>query len=64
MQGYVKGKGGYVMNEQRQTIVGMLGEIISTMCDKYCKFPQMYTGENEDELYEEHCDGCILNKLI
>lgn len=61
MQGHVKGKGGY---EMEKTVNDILNEVVEEICDKYCKFPQMYTGENEDELYEEHCDGCILNKLI
>lgn len=47
-----------------KTVNDILNEVVEEVCDKYCKFPQMYTGENEDELYEEHCDGCVLNKLI
>lgn len=49
--------------EEKQTVNDILNEVIEEVCEKYCKFPQMYTGENEDKLYE-HCDRCVLNKLI
>ena len=52
------------MAEKQQTVTEMIQKAVEKMCDEYCKFPQMYTEENEDKLYEEHCDGCVLNKLI
>ena len=50
--------------ESKKSVHNILEEVIEEMCEKHCKFPEMYTGENEDELYEKHCDGCPLNKLI
>ena len=36
-------------------------EVVSDMCDHYCKFP----GEVKDEdLLNEICEGCPLNKLM
>lgn len=44
------------------SIVRMLERIATEMCDKYCKFPDQYTGDNDDEntekLIEEHCMFC------
>ena len=36
-------------------------DVVSDMCDHYCKFP----GEVKDEdLLNEICEGCPLNKLM
>ena len=36
-------------------------EVVSDMCDHYCKFP----GEVKDEdMLNEICEGCPLNKLM
>ena len=50
--------------ESKKTVHNILVEVIEEMCDKHCKFLDMYTEENEDDLYKEHCDNCPLNKLI
>ena len=47
---------------EKQTVHNILVEVIDEMCDKYCKFPEQYRGD--DELYEKHCGGCPLNRLI
>lgn len=49
---------------EKETVHNILVEVIDEMCDKYCKFPEQYRGDDEDELYEKHCDGCPLNRLI
>ena len=36
-----------------------LDEIIETICDSYCRFPQ---GTQEE--CEKHCDSCILTELV
>lgn len=46
-------------------VIKALQEISSEICDKYCKFPDMYTDiENEDEatelLIKMHCNQCPL----
>ena len=50
--------------ESKKSVYLILEEVINEMCNKHCKFPDMYTEENEDDLYKEHCDNCPLNKLI
>ena len=50
--------------EKTKSVCDVLMEVVEEMCDKYCKFPDMYTGNDEDELYEKHCDNCPMNKLI
>lgn len=46
---------------KKQTVTGILHEVIQKMCDEYCKYPEQYKGEDEDKLYEEKCDNCPLN---
>lgn len=53
-----------------ETTVGkILEEVIDTVCNCYCKFPEEYARKYENEtdaeefLYKEKCDKCILNKL-
>lgn len=46
------------------TVSKILEEVIDSMCDKYCKYPEQYKDDNEDDLYAKHCDKCPLNKLI
>ncbi len=52
------------------TIAEQMTEIVETMCDKYCKYPERYLAviENPDEaqevMIEEVCKDCPLNKLV
>jgi hypothetical protein len=46
------------------TVSKILSEVVESICDEYCKYPEQYKGDNEDDLYSEHCDKCPLNKLI
>ena len=57
-----------VIEEKRpQMITWILHEIVSEMCDKYCKYPEMYSrGDPAADLPEElkeHCDKCPLNMI-
>ncbi len=36
-------------------------KIKETMCDEFCRFPSEAT--DEQDLHENHCAGCPLNKL-
>lgn len=54
-----------------ESVYNVLVEVIETVCDKYCKFPEEYSrkfGGDEDkaleELCKEKCESCVLNKLI
>lgn len=41
--------------------MGLLEEIVNDFCDNYCKYPLVYT--DEDEMMEERCEHCPLNKI-
>ena len=45
------------------TVVNIIHEVIESICNEYCKFPEQYTEDNEENLYSEHCEKCPLNKL-
>lgn len=51
------------MSDKRESVVNIIQEVIEEICDNHCKFPDQYSEENEERLYEEHCDNCPLNKL-
>lgn len=46
------------------TVSKILEEVINSMCDEYCKYPEQYKDDNEDDLYTKRCDKYPLNKLI
>ena len=48
---------------EEKTVSKIMEEVIEEICDKYCKFPTIYEGKDEDELYDKHCDKCPLNRL-
>ena len=50
----------------RPTVVDLLDHMAAVFCDKYCKWPEQYRGddgEDENALYNEHCNMCPLNDL-
>lgn len=52
------------------SVQNILVEVVEEVCDKYCKFPELYekkygdSDEDMDKLIEECCEKCPLNKLI
>ena len=52
-----------------QTVTQIIEEVVETICNKHCKYPELYfekydtDEEAEEHLYSEMCDNCILNKL-
>lgn len=51
--------------EKEKTISQQFEDITREMCEKYCKWPDLWDEEKEGvELCEsEHCKNCPLNKL-
>lgn len=51
--------------EQRKTIVQQMQDIVDEMCDKFCKWPDLWDEKAEGmELCEsDHCRNCPLNRL-
>lgn len=52
--------------EQSKTIAQQMQDIVEDMCDKFCKWPEIWDEEMEGcELSESTiCKNCPLNKLI
>ena len=52
------------MDEQK-TISEMFEDIKENMCDKYCKYPEKFDCDDEEQLnaFEEICIRCPLNRL-
>jgi len=38
-----------------------LEDVITEMCDKYCRFPAIF--DDEDKMIEQVCNDCPLNDL-
>ena len=51
------------MSDKQESVVNIIQKVIEEMCNKYCKFPEQYSEEDEEKLYDEHCKNCPLNKL-
>lgn len=45
---------------ENKTIPQLLEDIASEICDHYCKYPEQYQGDKQDDLFNEHCDNCPL----
>lgn len=54
---------GSKVKNKRKTVVDIIEDVLSDICDHYCKYPDIYKEEEEDKLYE-HCDKCPLNRLM
>ena len=48
-------------NEQ-QTIPQIIEEVKMAICDNYCKYPDLFSAEEEEVLYGE-CEKCPLGRL-
>ena len=46
-----------------ETVYNIINSVVEEMCDKYCKYPDIYD-EDDDKLYDEQCNNCPLNRLI
>lgn len=51
--------------DERKTICDMFEDIKEEMCDKYCKFPEKFDCDDEEqyEAFNEICANCPLNRL-
>ena len=52
--------------EDKQSVVQILQEVVDEMCNKYCKYPDLWDESVEGiELCEsDFCKNCPLNKVI
>lgn len=44
------------------TVMELLEDIASQMCDNYCKYPEQFQGD-PDEMFEEVCSKCPMTRL-
>ena len=59
------------MSEKKESCHQIMISVIDEICDKYCKYPDMYVSKNpdkeedmlEDMMYTEICAYCPLNRL-
>lgn len=49
------------MSDQK-TITTLLNDMAADFCDNYCKYPEQYDEDHEEELYK-HCETCPINIL-
>lgn len=49
-------------NEEKITIMEVIEEVVTEMCDKYCKYPYQ-EWDYEDEMLEKACSNCPLNRI-
>lgn len=50
--------------EKEKSIAKILEETCNEMCDKYCKYPGMYTPEGWENVFEDICNKCPLMRLV
>ena len=51
-------------NKQDMTIMEQLNIIVEEMCDKYCKYPQIYEYEKDgDKKLEIECKQCPIGRI-
>ena len=48
------------------TVHNIIVEVVKKVCDEYCKWPEKYGDSDEElqKLMDEHCEKCVLNRLI
>lgn len=46
---------------RRLTIHDITDQVAREICDHYCKYPEIY--DDIDEMFEEKCQHCPLNRL-
>ena len=52
------------MEQESKTVSQIIEEVKGQMCDKYCKYPNIWDEEKEGQLYDSDiCNNCPMNKL-
>lgn len=47
-----------------KSIAEILEETANNMCDNYCKYPEKYTPEEWEQVFEDICSDCPLMRLV
>lgn len=48
---------------ENKTVLELLGEVATEMCDNYCKYPKEYDPDDNEIMLDTICANCPLNKL-
>lgn len=48
---------------KNETICEIIESVKSDICDHYCKYPERYTEDKSDDIFDEKCKDCPLNRL-
>lgn len=48
---------------KEKPVTKVIAEVREKMCSDYCKFPQIYNPDEWEEVAEEVCAGCPLDRL-
>ena len=51
------------MSKENKSVAEIIEEVCCEICDKYCKYPSMYTEEEWQDAMDEICTNCPLQKL-
>lgn len=51
------------MGEAKRSIIEIIEEVKEDICDKYCKYPSMYTPDEWEDKIDELCGECPLSRL-
>lgn len=46
-----------------KTATGIIEEVIESVCNDLCKYPDKYAPEEWEKVLEQVCQDCPLNKL-
>lgn len=48
---------------ENKSVTDIIEEVKGQICDRYCKYPSQYTSEEWEEVFEEICSDCPLDRL-
>ena len=51
------------MAEKQLKISGMVEEIVGEICNRYCKYQDMYANAEDEDKLMEHCEQCPFQKI-
>lgn len=49
--------------EETKTVTGVIEEVREAVCSNICKFPDRYTPDEWEQVFETVCRDCPLNRL-
>jgi len=53
--------------DKEKSVTKIIDEVIEEICNKYCKYPDIWEAEEHDDIdlsESEICENCPLNRLV